>query len=1675
MSAHEQPSTRGHNTECTPMNDMSQGPGTYSTIDYDPFIDAVPIARVVPTTETQREIWLACQLGVDASMAYNESVSLRLQGHPENPLDTKALRCALGKLVARHDALRATFSADGQQMFVAEMLALDMPEYDISALADEQREIALQRHIRADVDTPFNLEKGPLLRTQLVELGAFDAVLVLTAHHIVCDGWSFGVLLRDLGGLYAQAIGQPAALTQPGSFSDFAQALLAREVSPEHASDEAYWLARYSSSPPVLDLPLDHPRPPQRRFASQRIDHTLPTDLIEQVRRLGGSQGSSLLSTLLTAFAALLQRLSGAEEVVVGVPAAGQTLPGYEQTVGHAVNLLPLRLSPDPAAPLASALGSVQSDVLDAFEHQHYTFGTLLKRLIIERDPSRVPLAPVMFNLDQALDLDRYAGLRVNVTSNPRLFENFELFINAVPEHGGLRLECQYATALFSTATVSRWLACFETLLRKACAQQTTPLAQLDITSTADQAQLVENNATAVPLPGELLVHRWLQARPGIDPAAIALANEEELLTHAALWQRAHRIARALRARGVAHGTRVGLCLPRNADMLPTMLGALLSGAAYVPLDPNFPSNRLADMAEDAQLALLVTHSSVADALPWPRSQTLWLDADAATITTQPDAPLTPNAALDAKPESPAYLIYTSGSTGKPKGVMVPHRAVVSFLMAVTQRPGLTANDRLLAVTTLSFDIAVLELMLPLATGASIVLATREQASDGNALRQLLEAERVTVLQATPSTWRLLLGAGWGGTRGFKALVGGEALPPELAQQLLRVCGEVWNMYGPTETTVWSTCWRVQAPETGISIGTPLANTQVWIGNTYGRPCPLGVPGEILIGGAGVALGYWQRPDLTAERFIPDTFSGRPGATLYRTGDLGRWRDDGFLEHLGRLDFQVKLRGFRIELGDIEFHLASHPDVAQAVALVREDTPGDARLVAYFVPKRGQPEPSPAALRDHLRASLPAYMLPQHFVPLPMMPVLPNGKIDRKHLPAAQAAGRAGAAPAARAMPHTSTERRVAEAMQTVLELASLGLDDDFFALGGHSLLAAQLASQLRQYSGLDIDMATVFANPSIDRLARWIDAHAAQPQARAQAVPARADQRTAPASLQQGRIWFLDQLDPSLPTFNSPSAHRLRGPLDVSALERAINAMITRQTSLRTYIIEDDDGKPMQVVLPELQAGLGKVEDLSALPAAEREAELTRRLQARSAEVFNLSTPPLFKLSLYRLANDDHVLFFMPHHIIWDGWSFDLVYDEMAALYPAFAAGRQPDIAPLAVSYGDYADWQRHWLQTPDLQRQLAYWREVLTPLPEPLNVTGDRPRPARMSGAGDTHWIRQNFDWFEVLQGFGKQHEATPYMVLLAGFAALLWQQSGQTDLIIGTPVRGRPAVELESVMGFFVNTLPLRFQVNPEQSFLSLLKQSRAVALGAFAAPDAPLEQMLQFGGVSRNESRSPIYQAFFSYQDARRRNHAWGGVKQENLRVHQRAAAEDVRLWFMVEPDGVLGGLTYNTDVFDAELVTVWVTSYLQLLEAALRQPDAALRTVVTSTATARLPVQAPATPALFHTAVEPRRPGPQPQAEHFTPTEAQLRQVWRELLGVDEIERSDNFFDLGGHSLLVMQAIASMRNLTHKSMQPRAYVLESLAQIAARYEAQAVESSQRPSLIKRLFGGAGRHA
>ncbi|MCX7514606.1 non-ribosomal peptide synthetase [Frateuria sp. STR12] len=1509
------------------MNTDLHAPAALTAVDYDPFA-TVALSRVVPSTEAQREIWLAAQLGSDASLAYNESVSLHLRG----PLDVDALHGALRDLAGRHDALRATFGPDGETLCVQERLELPLPLADLGTLDDAVREAALAQRLRAVVEMPFELEQGPLLRAELLRLGMDDHRLLLTAHHIICDGWSWWVMVRELAALYGARTGaQGEPLPPAESFADYALAAARQPDRKTLAADESYWLARFADPPAPLDLPTDRARPLRRSFASARIDHVLDATLVSAIKRLGAQRGASLFATLLGGFAAVLARLAGQHEVVVGIPAAAQSVDGHDGLVGHCVNLLPLRCAPDPAAPLAQLLDATQATLLDALDHQRYTFGTLLKKLGVPRDPSRLPLVSVLFNIDQALDHEATAfpGLAMDFASTPRSFENFELFINAVQEQGRLRLECQYNRDLFDRATVARWLGAYETLLRAAAEQPEALLGALPLVDEAARRALLALQPAPTPVATQRM-HELFEAQCDRHPGRTAVHFGKQALTYAELDALANRIAHVLRGHGVRAGALVGIALDRGVGMLAAVLGVLKAGAGYVPLDPGFPTERLNYMVSDASLAVLVTQARHAGRFDLRGRPVLALDqagdALAAAPASRPD-----DADVDAT--AVAYVIYTSGSTGQPKGVEIPHRAAANFLASMAGRPGLHADDRLLAVTTLSFDIAVLELFGPLAVGGEVVMARREQAMDGEALKRLLESSQATVMQATPATWRMLLETGWAPAPGFRALCGGEALAPDLAEQLLARCGEVWNLYGPTETTVWSTCWRVEHPREGIAIGTPVANTVVWILDEQRQLCPLGVPGEIWIGGTGVALGYRHRPELTAERFLADPFASTPDARMYRTGDRGRWRPDGTLEHLGRLDFQVKLRGFRIELGEIEARLLSLPGVADALATTRELRPGDVRLLAHVVAAPGATVDE-AALRAHLREALPDYMIPQHLVVLAALPRLPNGKIDRARLPVPE---EGSPAEAGRVAPRDALEQRVVTAMAAVLG-SEPGVEDNFFERGGHSLLAAQLVARLNRELELALPMRTVFEAQTAARLAEAIRAAgqggAATDRRR---IPRLPDRQRAPLSLMQQRLWYLEQLHPGRVVYNTPSAHRLRGPMDEAAFERALQQVVDRQAILRTSI-EQDDSAAVQRIHETLKVRLLPVETLPGASLREREAALMQRLDAMIAEPFDLAAAPLFRVRLFKLAEQDHVFFFMAHHIIWDGWSFDLLYAELSEAYTASCEGRPMALPPPAVEYGDFAAWQRDWMQGPELERQLAHWRERLAGPLEPLELPAARPRPPRPSGAGATEWIRLSTEGMEAVRGLGQRTGTTSFMVLLAAYYVFLHRSGGQRDLIVGVPVRGRETAELESVMGFFVNALPLRLQIDPQASFNTVLQQVRGVVLDAFACPDVPFERLVRDLRVPRDESRSPIYQASFSFQDVRHRNLCWAQLRHEHLPVFQRGAADDLGLWFIEQDHGLLGGLTYSTDLFDTEAAARLRRNYEALLASALAEPD-----------------------------------------------------------------------------------------------------------------------------------------
>ena len=1625
-------------------------------VDYDPFADG-ELLRVVPTTESQRELWLASHLGDDASLAFNESVSLRLSGN----LDALALGKALEAVVAGHDALRASFGPDGETFCVTRAGSFHLEVTDLTALPQEAREARVQEAKRQGVDSVFALEKGQLFRAELLRLSGDDHLLVMNAHHIVCDGWSWWVIVRELGALYAQHCdGIVPAPLMAESYADYALDEASHPAGAKFKADQAYWLSRFADGAPVLDLPADRARPARRSFASRREDYVLDAVLVGAIRRMGARRGASLFATLLGGFAGLLSRLTGQSEVVIGIPAAGQSVDGHDDLVGHCVNLLPLRFDMDPAQPFIRTLDAAQETLLDALEHQRYTFGTLLKKLHIDRDPSRLPLVSVMFNIDQALDQEKsgFPGLKLEFTTNPRTHENFELSINAVQVQGELRLECQYHTDLFDAATIRRWLSTYEALLRSATENPDQLFSQL---SLVDEGARVELQALQ-PVPGafdrDCLMHEHFERQCDREPQRIAVRCNGEHLSYAELEARANRIAHRLRAAGVHRGSLVGLAVDRSTDMLAGMLAILKTGAGYVPLDPQFPAERLAYMAGDAGLAALVTQSKHAAHFDLRGRPILALDVMEAELAATSSLRL-PRDGQAAQPESIAYVIYTSGSTGRPKGVQVPHRAVANFLESMAREPGMKRDDRLLAVTTLSFDIAVLELLLPLSVGGEVVLADKDSVIDGMALKELLDDSSATLMQATPATWRMLIEAGWNGHPDFRALCGGEPLSPDLATQLLARCGQLWNLYGPTETTVWSTCMQVvpprgqQAPD--IHIGRPIGNTQVWILDDHGKLCPRGVPGEICIGGDGVTLGYLDREALTAEKFLVDPFASVvPGVPprLYRTGDRGRWRSDGNLEHMGRLDFQVKVRGYRIELGEIENSLATHSSVAHAVAMAREDRPGDVRLVAYVVPQTGGRIDAPAVL-GHLRGTLPDYMIPQHLVVLDAIPLLPNGKIDRKALPVPHKAVATEGAP--RTAPRDALETSVLAAMEAVLGRPGIGMDDGFFVLGGHSLLAAKLCAQLGQALGVQIPLRTVFDAPTAARLAATLrtmklaEGHSEA----ALHVPPRVDRSRAPLTLQQQRLWFLEEMDPGRVLNNTPSAHRLRGPFDALAFERAFNEMLRRQESLRTTIVAGNDGAE-QAIAPAAHLPLLPMQDLSTWPETERDSALMRELDRMVDTPFELDGSPLFVARLFRMGEQDHVLFFMTHHLIWDGWSFDLFYNEMSALYTAFSQGKPSPLAPLELSYGDFAAWQREWAAGDEVRKQVAYWTQHLSGTLEPLQLPEDRPRPVKMSGQAGTTWLEVDHSAANGLRSIGERHGATLFMTLLAAYYVLLHRLGDQQDIVVGLPMRNRNHVVFEKVMGFFVNMLPLRMSISPEHSFEQVLARVRDALLSAFSNPDVPFERLIRELHIKRDYSRSAIYQTLFSFQDVRGRPTRWGDLQHEHVLLFQRGISNDLGIWFLEHDQGLSGAVAYNSDILSAAAAERIVQQFRVLLEGVSRDPSRAVGSLELDE-----PGQAPAVAvkkavsALDGAPVTSVAGAGIVNAVPIDPRKTQdprivyLAGLWRDMLGVC-VEPGDNFFDLGGHSMLAMQMVSKVFKDTGVRIRLLPLATQTLGQVAS---------------------------
>ena len=1027
----------------------------------------------VPLTEPQLEIMLAAQVSDDANCAFNESFRLSLEG----ALDVESLRLAWQSLVDRHDALRMSLVPAGDRMRVHPGRLIAMQEVDLSGHSANAQQDLLDTVIVAEGKQPFDLVQGPLVRLQLVKLAAQKHLLVITAHHLICDGWTASVLVDELGKMYSAALhhGSPE-LSSVLSFSQYALDVQRPQWREQERNDLAYWKQQLTPEPELLALPSDRSRPTVRSFEGSTYVTEFPKAFVAALRKTGAQSGCTLFTTLLAGWQILLWRLSGNPDPVTLIPSAAQSLMDGRVLVGHCVHLLPIRAALAPEMVAADYMRALKPAVLDAYEHQHATYGSIVRALAPRREPGRLPLSEIQFNLEQVDRCASFEGIETEVQAHGKLAVNFDLFLNIVDTGNGLRLECDYSTGLYDESTIACWLRCYRTLLESMVSNPTQSVAKLEILGPDLRTYLLETcNATATATNAAENVPELIRAAFTAMPEQPAADFYGMELTRPQLAERSDRLAAWLMRHGAWPGALVGIYMDRSLDMLVAMLGVMKAGAAYVPLDPMFPPARIAQIVEETNVPVMITLSEHLDALPKSQAKVIALDAEADALAAEPIVAL-PNIPSDAR----VYVIFTSGSTGRPKGVEVCHGSVVNLLADTAQRLEMKPQDRLLAVTTLSFDIAVLEMLLPLVSGGTVVIARGGDVADGAQLVELLQATRATVLQATPATWRMLIEQGFQPSSGFKMLCGGEAWTPAMADQLLAGGGRLWNMYGPTETTVWSSITEVKRGATRMTLGPPIANTRFYVLDAGLQLVPPGVSGELLIAGGGVARGYFNRPELTAEKFLLDPF--KPGERMYRTGDEVRQLPDGRIEFLGRLDRQIKLRGFRIELGDVETALRALPGVRDAVAVLRPDASGEAILVGYYT---GGENSTPAELKRALGSQLPAYMIPTILTQLDKLPLTPNGKIDRRALPEPCAGVEVEKAEFIE--PGTRTETILAKIFCEVLGCSRISIRTSLLDQGADSLRMFQIASRAHR-RGFAVSAKQLMQLHTVEAVAAAID-----------------------------------------------------------------------------------------------------------------------------------------------------------------------------------------------------------------------------------------------------------------------------------------------------------------------------------------------------------------------------------------------------------------------------------------------------------------------------------------------------------------------------------------------------------------------------------------------------------
>jgi amino acid adenylation domain-containing protein/non-ribosomal peptide synthase protein (TIGR01720 family) len=1559
----------------------------------------------------------------------------------EGDLHSELLKRAVRAVVDRHEILRTTFQQHPGMLFPFQVVQGEgaysaWEEKDLSNLSEKEQRDALDDIFSAAVARGFDVAEGPLMRAALLRLAAQRHVLILNISPLCADAVTLDNVFAFIGAAYASLAGDGAPEAEYIQYADFALWQHELTQGEEAEAGLAYW--RELDFEPLLaqPVPFEHHRSDAAVFDSVALDFepSRTTELEAAARRYELSIGSFIL----VCWYSLVHRLTGQQRIVIGVHCDGRKYEDLRGACGPYAKQLPLVLTFKERARFSDALTQLKRASDEADEWQEY-----FNWEAVGSDTSQSLLFPLGFEFEQRPEPFTSAGLTWHTQRRDVRANHHKLKLRCTTTvTGGLRATLDFDPRYVTRESAERLAAHLRELASNAA---TDPSARISALGLLDEQArhkiLIELNQTTTDFGPARCFHELFEDQARQTPELTALVCEDRSLTYAELDQQSNQLARYLRARGADRETIVALFAERQVELFVALLGVLKAGAAYVSLDPKYPKERLAGLLEDARPKVVLTQASLLDQLP-DNVDAVSLDTEWPSIATQNDAPIESG----ATPDNLAYVIYTSGSTGKPKGVTVEHRQLFNYLRGARERLDLPAPATYATVSTLAADLGHTMIFPALASGGTLHVVSHERASDPSALDDYFTRHRIDCLKIVPSHLHALLSYSHASRLlpTERLVLGGEATRWELIEQLydLQPGCRIFNHYGPTETTVGVIACEVEGSgrvegAATLPLGRPLANSQVYLLNARLAPVPLGVAGDLYVGGAGLARGYLGHPGLTAEKFIPDPFSTQPGARLYRTGDRALYLPDGRVEFLGRADHQVKFHGFRVELNEIRSELNRHPQVSDSIVVLAKAKGGGDMLVAYYVSRH---ELSGTELREFLAANILEETLPNAFVHLQKLPLTLNGKIDYQALPTVEESRQKSAHVVV--TPRTPAEQILASIWTDLLGVENLSVHDNFFELGGHSLLATQVVSRLRKAFRVELPMRDLFQWPTVAGLAARIEeARRAGYSVAAPPIEAAPRDGDLPLSFAQQRLWFLHQLEPDNPAYNMFGALRLNGRLDAAALEWSIAELVARHEPLRTTfgIV---DGRPVQIIADSFRLPL-PLTDLSA--DDERDAAVLRLIDAESKRPFDLAAGPLLRLSLLRLGEEDHTLLISMHHIISDAWSIAVFTRELATLYEAATTGRPCELPPLPLQYADFARWQREWLQGENLERELAFWKRQLEGAPPVLELPTDKPRPELQSFRGARHHQLLSTELLDGLKSLSRSEGSTAFMTLLAAFDVLLHRYTGQDDIVVGTDIANRNRQELENLIGFFVNHPVLRTRMDGNPTFRELLQHVREVTLDAYAHQDLPFDKLVSALRPERDLSRMPIFQVLLVVRNTPIEPMQLSGLTVSLMEVENLTAKFDVALFLEETANGLAAVWNFSTDLFEHSTIERMAEQFEQLLYSVVASPDRRLDEFVL--AGLDTPHVARLAPQTTH-AHERQSPAYASNGEPQDAVEEALAAIWSQVLGIERISTHDNFFALGGDSIISIQIIARAAQQGIRLTPKHFFQHQTIAELAA---------------------------